>query len=214
VSDTAGTEEVVTEGIGRRLRNFAIGSFFALVLVIPRLLRVRRSPRAWLAFRVLLATAGAALVILPLSFGNNLFPAIAGLAMFLAAILLPSAEPDTSVADKAKELGALVVVVGGEYQPAAGGAVAARLFVGAEMIWALDSRLRVILAIPTDEINAVTAAESRGQWILRVRWRERTADFHYRGVFAEHFAGVAESTLRGVMRPALRVLPQRRAAGA
>ena len=36
----------------------------------------------------------------------------------------------------------------------------------------------------------------------------------YGGIFGEHLARVAESTIRSVMRPALPVLPQRRAAGA
>ena len=80
------------------------------------------------------------------------------------------------------------------------------------MIWALDSRLSAILAIPTDEIASVTAGELRGQWILRVRWLERTADFHYQGVFAQHFASVAESAIHKVMQPILRARPQKRAA--
>jgi hypothetical protein len=214
MSETSSSAAATTEGIGERLRSFAIGLLFALVLIIPRLLRLRHSPRTWLAFRILLAAAGAALVILPLSLGNNLFPAIAGLVIFLTSILLPSAKPDTSVSDKAKELGALVVISGGEYQPAGASAVAARLFVGADMIWVLNARLRAILAIPTDEISSAVAAESRGEWVLRVRWLERTADFRYRGVFAEHFARVAESTIRSVLRPALPVLAQKRAAGA
>ena len=203
-----------THGISTRLRNLAAASLFALVLLVPRLLRLRHNAQAWLAFRVLLATAGAALVILPLSLGNNLFPAIIGLAMFLAAILLPSTKPDTSVSDKAKELGALVVVNGGEYQHATAHAVATRLFVGAEMIWALDARLLPIVVIPTDEISLVNAVKSHGPWMVRVSWQGRTAEFHYHGVFAEHFARVAESTISSVMRPALPVLPQRRAAGA
>ena len=212
MSETAGSATATSDGIGRRLRSAGIGALFGLVLLVPRLLRVRRSPRTWLALRILLATAGVALVILPLSFGNSLLPAIAGLAIFLAAVLLPSAKPDTGVSDKAKQLGALVVVSGGEYQHATAHAVATQLFIGAEMIWALDSRLRAILAIPTDEIASVTAGELRGQWILRIRWLERTADFHYHGVFAQHFASVAESTIHRVMQPILHAHPQKRAA--
>jgi hypothetical protein len=49
---------------------------------------------------------------------------------------------------------------------------------------------------------------------MRIRWAEHTADFHYRGIFAEHLARVAESTLRGVIHPPLPVLPQKRAATA
>src|SRR5215472_11480684 len=73
------------ESTGTRLRNFALGSLFALVLLIPKLLRLRTNAQTWLVFRILLAIAGAALVILPLSIANSGFTAIAGLALFLAA---------------------------------------------------------------------------------------------------------------------------------
>jgi hypothetical protein len=217
-----------------RLRNFGLGALFALVLLVPKLLNIRRDPRSWLAFRVLLAIAGASLVILPLSLWNSWHAAIAGLAIFLAAILLPAAKPDTTLADTAAQLGALVIVNGGAYQVETGqlesGQVlkaqwehtqlevaqpsAVQLFVCPERIWALDSHLHPVLVIPTVQISSALASESAGDWILRIRWAEHTADFHYRGIFAEHLARVAESTLRSVIRPALPVLPQKRAATA
>jgi hypothetical protein len=234
------------ETIAARLRNFALGALFALVLLVPKLLNIRRDPRSWLAFRVLLALTGASLVILPLSLWNSWHAAIAGLAMFLAAILLPAAKPDTTLADTAAQLGALVVVNGGVYQAEKGQmergqaargqlalknvpvrkpqlgnaqrenapASAVQLFVCPERVWALDSDLHPLLVIPTAQISSATAAESAGGWILRIRWPEHTADFHYHGVFAEHLARVAESTLRSIIHPALPVLPQKRAATA
>ena len=214
MSGIANAANTAGDSIGTRLRNFAIGSLFAVVLLVPRLLRLRGNKRIWLALRVLLATAGAALVVLPLSFANNLLPGIVGLGMFLAAILLPSAKPGLGLSDKAKELGALIVVNGGEYQAGSLPAAAVRLFVGAENIWVLDAKLQPVLVVPTNQVSSVNAAETRDQWIVRVRWIDRTADFHYRGIFAEHLARVAESTIRGVMHAALPILPQRRAVGA
>lgn len=202
------------ESIGSRLRNAAIGSLFAMVLLLPKLLNLRRDRRTWLAFRILLAFVGASLVILPLSLWNSWTAAIAGLAMFLAAILLPGAKPDTTVSDTAAQLGALVVVNGGEYQPGHAHPTHVRLFVGSERIWALDSHMHPLLVVPTPQISSVNAAESAGDWILRLRWADHTADFHYRGIFAEHLARVAESTLRSVMHQPLPVLPQKRAATA
>jgi hypothetical protein len=222
------------ETTAARLRNFGLGALFALVLLVPKLLNIRRDRRSWLAFRVLLAIAGASLVILPLSLWNSWHAAIAGLAMFLASILLPGAKPDTALADTAARLGALVIVNGGVYQVEGGqlenGQVekgqleneqledappsAVQLFVCSERIWALDSQLHPLLVIPTAQISSATAAESAGDWIVRIRWAEHTADFHYRGIFAEHLARVAESTLRSVIHPALPVLPQKRAATA
>src|SRR6266849_9638277 len=137
-STPAATQEETT---GARLRNAAIASLFALVLVVPKILNVRRDRRTWLAFRILLAVAGASLVILPLSLWNNWTAGIAGLAMFLAAILLPGAKPDTALSDTAAQLGALVVVNGGEYQPGNAQPAPVKLFVGSERIWALDSHM-------------------------------------------------------------------------
>jgi hypothetical protein len=227
------------ETTAARLRNFGLGALFALVLLLPKLLNLRRDPRSWLAFRILLALAGASLVILPLSLWNSWTAGIAGLAMFLAAILLPAAKPDTTLADTAARLGALVIVNGGIYQPENGqsqdGQLENRqhataqlenaqagiappspvqLFVCPDRIWALDSHLHPLLVIPTAQISSAIASESAGDWILRVRWAERTADFHYRGIFAEHLARVAESTLRAVIQPALPIIPQKRAATA
>ena len=210
-STPAATQEETT---GARLRNAAIASLFALVLVVPKILNVRRDRHTWLAFRILLAVAGASLVILPLSLWNSWTAGIAGIILFLAAILLPAAKPDTTVADTAARLGALVVVNGGEFQPGNAPPAAVRLFVGPERIWALDSNWQPLLVVPTMQIASATAAESGGDWIVRIRWAEHTADFHYRGIFAEHLARVAESTLRSVAHPPLPVLPQKRAATA
>jgi hypothetical protein len=217
------------ETVAARLRNFGLSALFALVLLLPKLLNLRRDRRSWLAFRIVLAITGASLVILPLSLWNSWTAGIAGLAMFLASILLPDAKPDTTLADTAARLGALVIVNGGGCQRenaelesgqmesgqspnAAGEAV--QLFVCPERIWALDSHLRPLLVIPISQISSATAAESADDWILRIRWKEHTADFHYRGIFAEHLARVAESTLRSVIHPPLPVRPQKRAATA
>src|SRR6202048_44354 len=157
------------ETTATRLRNFGLGALFAVVLLMPKLLNIRRDRRGWFAFRIALAVAGASLVILPLSLWNSWHAAIAGLAMFLAAILLPAAKPDTTLADTAAQLGALVIVNGGVYQvereqlengQVENGQVeneqledappsAMQLFVCPERIWALNSDLHPVLVIPT-----------------------------------------------------------------
>jgi hypothetical protein len=202
------------ETTAARLRNLALSALFAVVLLLPKLLNLRRDRRSWLAFRIILAIAGASLVILPLSLWNSWTAGIAGLAMFLAAILLPGAKPDTSIADTAARLGALVIVNGGDYQLTDAGPSTTQLFICPDRIWALDSHLHPLLVIPTSQIVSAIASESADEWIMRIRWAEHTADFHYRGIFAEHLARVAESTLRGVIHPPLPVLPQKRAATA
>jgi len=202
------------ETFATRLRNAAVGFLFAVVLLVPKILRIRRDPRSWLAFRVLLGFAGAALVILPLAFWNSWLAAIAGLVMFLAAVLMPPTPPETNVDDKARELGALVIVNGGAYQPAGGPCSAVQLFVGAENVWALNSQLRPALILPVSQISTLNVQETSGGWLLRVQCKDRDVTFSYTGIFAEHFARVADSTLRSVMPAPLPVLPLRRAAGA
>jgi len=202
------------EGFGKRLRQIAVGTLFALVLLIPKILHVRRNPRSWLLFRIFLGFVGVALVVLPLGLGNGYLFSVAGLAMFIAAILLPPAKPETSADDKSHELGALVVVNGGRFKPGDTASFAAQLFVGVDHISVLNSRFQSFLEIPVSEISAASAEESGESWRLRVTWNTDTAEFSYRGVFAEHLSRVAESTIRSVMRPALPVLPQRRAVGA
>jgi hypothetical protein len=211
---TASQAASQTESLAIRLRNVAIGALFAVVLLVPKLLRIRRDERSWTAFRILLGIAGAALVILPLAFWNSWLAAIAGLVMFLTAALLPPAMPDTQIDEKARELGVLVVVNGGKFQPGTGPASPVRLFVGADNIWALNSHLRPLLIIPASEISSVHAEEAADGWVVRVRWLDRIGEFVYSGIFAEHLARVAESTLRSVMPSALPILPRSRAASA
>ena len=202
------------ESLGKKLRNAAVGILFALVLLIPRILHLRRNPRSWRLFCILLGIAGAALVILPLGLGNNYAYALIGMVMFIAAILLPPAKPVFNVDDKARELGALVVVNGGQYQSRSSAAASVQLFVGAESISVLDSRFQPLLVIPVAEITLARAEQSGEDWLVRVVWPDHTAEFSYTGIFAEHLARVAESTLRSVMRPSLPVIPQARAASA
>jgi hypothetical protein len=202
------------EGFFKRLRHLAVGALFALVLLIPKILHARRNPRSWMLFRIFLALAGATLVIVPLGAWSSYVPAIVGLAMFLGAILLPPAKPESNPEGKARELRALVVVNGGRFKLGETPSFAAQLFVGAEHIFVCDSRLQSFLEIPVIEITSAQAEKSHGLWLLRINWATKTAAFAYHGVFAEHLARVAETTIRSVMRPALPVLPQRRAAGA
>lgn len=216
MNSTATSADSQTENTAARLQKLAIGGLFAVVLLVPKVLNLRRDERSWTAFRILLGIAGAALVILPLAFWNSWLAAIAGLALFLTGALLPPANSGTSVDDKARELGALAVVNGGKYRypRGSGEAASAQLFVGADYIWVLGSRLQTLLTIPVSEVSAVQAEAMDDRWILRIRRTDLVEELSYSGIFAEHFARVAESTLRGVMHSAPPILPRARAAGA
>jgi hypothetical protein len=189
-----------------RLRRAGIAVLFAAILLVPKLLHVRRDPRAWFAFRIALGLLGAALVVVPLGLWSSWLAAVLGLVLFMTAVLLAPAAPTTTLNDKAQELGALVVVNGGIYAQALGAPAAAHLFVGAENIWVLDSSLHLQVEIPLGPISSLRALPLSPDWALRIEWPGQVAEFLYTGFFAEHLARVGESTIRSVMQPSLPVI--------
>jgi hypothetical protein len=162
---------------------------------------------------MVLGVFGAALVILPIGFFGSYFLAVAGLAAFIVAILLPPPKATSGTDDKARELGALVVVDGGTFLSGSF-AVPVQLFVGSQKLWALEADFHPLLVIPVAELISAHVEEMDGKCILRLRWADRSAIFSYSGVFAENLARTAESTVQSVTRPSVPVLPRRRAASA
>lgn len=207
-------ETTLVNGLAVRLRKTAVAASFAVVLLAPKVLNLRRNERTWVAFRTVLGIFGAALVILPLSLWNSYLFAIVGLAMFTVAILLPPAEIEPAIDEKTRELGASMVVNGGVFQPGTGSAAPVKLFVGPDYLYALNAGLQPLLVLPVAELSSVRAEQLSGGWVVNVRWMDRIAVFTYSGIFAEHLALATESAIRSVMRSSLPVLPQRRAASA
>jgi hypothetical protein len=214
MSTAATTESTWQDGLAAKVRKGLIGTGFAVVLLVPKVLNLRRNEHSWTLFRTALGIFGAALVVLPLSIWHSYLFAVVGLAIFITAILLPPAISGSRTDDKARELGALIVVNGGVLQSSSQSAVAVQLFVGSDNIWALDEVFHPALVVAVAEITYVYAEELSSGWALTLRWADRSAIFSYSGVFAQHLAHVAENTIQSVMRPALPVLPQRRAASA
>jgi hypothetical protein len=214
MSTTTTPEITQHQGSAPRFRSISTHFLFALAELARNLLHLRRNPRSWQLFRVALGLAGAALVILPLSLWSSWTAGIAGLAMFTAAILLPRANTETRANRKARELGAPLVLDGGKYQPGNAPAAAVQIFVSAENIWALDSHFLPLLVIPTSQITSLRAEESAGRWNLQIHWLDHTADFSYRGIFAELLSRRAETSLRAALPAAPPAVPKRRAAGA
>lgn len=213
MSTATTTETALANGLGAKLRKTVIGAGFAVVLLIPKVLSLRRDERSWVIFRMMLGVFGAALVILPIGFYGSYFLALAGLAAFIVAILLPPPKATSGIDDKARELGALVVVDGGTFQSGSF-AVPVQLFVGSQNVWALEADFHPLLVIPVSELISAQTEELDGQWMLRLRWADRSAMFSYSGVFSENLARAAENTVQSVMGTEMPVLPQRRAASA
>jgi len=213
MSTATTTETALADGLAAKLRKTAIDAGFAVVLLIPKVLSLRRDERSWVIFRMILGVFGAALVVLPIGFYGSYFLALAGLAAFIVAILLPPPKATSGIDDKARELGALVVVDGGTFQSGSF-AVPVQLFVGSQNVWALEADFHPLLVIPVAELISAQAEELDGQWMLRLRWADRSAMFSYSGVFGENLARTAENTVQSVMGTETPVLPRSRAASA
>ena len=212
---TFSEEQPQPQTSGLTQRRVFIGALLAIASLISNILHVRRSARSWMLFRIFVAVGGAALVLEPLTSGNNYVLPIAGLVLFVSAILLPPAKPQMSADAKARELGAFAVVNGGRFLPMdATSSEAVQLFIGTAQISVLDATFQPLLEIPTSEVTSARAVPAEKGWLLELTWSANAAEFSYRGIFAEHLAHLAESTLQIVIRPGLPVTPKRRAASA
>lgn len=197
-----------------KLRRAALRLLFAMVLLIPKTLALRRKPRVWMAMRIALGIIGAMMVMAPLGRTSSWFTGVAGLILFVIAALAGASRADNSVDNRARELGALVTVNGGHYEQAHGRVASVRLYVGAERIWAMDPALHPILVVPVNEIVSVRAAKSLSGWSLWLEWSGSVAEFTYDGFFAEHLARIAETTIRSVLRPPVPIVQRSQSAGA
>ena len=188
-----------------RLRRAVLFLLFALILLIPKGLRLRRRRGWWNALRLAVALLGAVLV----AEGKGgeagwLSPAV-GLILILLVLLVPPTKAAKSVDEQARDLGALVVVNAGRFRGADGKSVPARLFVALDRVHALDLKHRPLVEIPIAEVSSVRVEPRADGWQLRVEWNQKSAEFWYEGFFAEHLARVAENTLRSQLRRELPV---------
>src|SRR5262245_34491677 len=193
-----------------RLRDSVADSIFQISRAFPKLLAFRSTSSAWTAIRGLLGIIGAGLVVLPLSLWNAWAFAPVGLVLFLLAVLLPPIRQDRGSADAVHQLGAYLVLDGGRLacgplSPENGQPCTISLYLTPTRVWALDSDLRPVVVIPAEEINVVSAFPSQDDWLLRVSWQDRSAEFSYSGVFAERRARLAEQGLRHLVHSAERI---------
>ena len=206
----------IAESAGARLRRGAIWLLFSAVLLIPKTLSMRRRPRTWNAMRLALALLGALLIAANLSGHVRAWAAIVGAASLLFSAFVVPERPRLSVDARARELGAVVVVQGGAYRAEDGKTARnTRLFVGpARLHIILGAGLRVLAEIPVPELTEVRAVPEGKNWILDLRWSQPgrsnqqnlAAQLIFNGPFAEHFARVAESTVRSQIPNPLAIL--------
>ena len=197
-----------------RFRESVADSLFVVSRAFPKVLTLRSTPRAWTAFRILLGTAGASLVVLPLRLWNAWAFAIVGLALFMLAVLLPPLRQDRGTAEAIEQLGAYLVLDAGRFSTTTEESPAVNLYLTPNRLWALDDQLRPVVVIPADEISMATAFPSQSDWILRLLWQENSAEFIFDGLFAERRARIAEGGLRHLIQQATPPRSRAKAAGA
>jgi hypothetical protein len=193
-----------------RLRRGALWMIFAVVLLIPKLNRLRRATRAWNFARIFLAVAGAAMLVLGSGRGHAMALLVAGTLLLLLALLWtpegPEFSPGFSIDARARELGALIVVDGGRYVSAAGSRHRSKFFIGPDRLWVLDAALHVLLEIPLQQVRRVSVEPMGADWTFGVEWERTTMEFIYEGTFGEHLARVADATVRSRLHRELPVL--------
>jgi hypothetical protein len=197
-----------------RFRDSVADSLFHASRAFPKVVSLGSTPGAWTLFRVLLGAVGAGMVVLPLSFWNAWAFAPAGLVLFLLAVLLPPVTRDRGTAKAQKQLGAYLVLDGGRVAAEADSPTV-NFYLTPTRVWALDPELRPAVVIPANEITLLTIFPIEEDWVLRVGWQDRSAEFLFAGLFAERRARLAEEGLRHLVHSAAPAsAPKVRAAGA
>lgn len=193
----------------------AVGVLFFLILLIPRIRRLRRRVWAWTVIRVIAALVGGWL------FGRYLYaqagtgPLLGGLALLVFGLFVRAQPQMKSLDEKARALGALVVLNGGTFHPVGGGEAyrGATILAFPERLLVLDDHEQPLREIPLAEVRRLSArpalggvGDEGGPWELEVIHNSESQRFHYAGYFGEHLARVAELTLRNLIRKDLPVL--------
>jgi hypothetical protein len=189
-----------------RLRHGALWVIFALVLMIPKVNRLRRRRKTWNVVRVMIGIAGAAMLAIAVARGYSPGLIAASALMLLFVLVAAPKGPEFSVDARARELGALIVVEGGRYTDASGASHSAKLFVGPDRLWVLGAALELLLEIPLQEVRSLSVEPAEAEWILRFDCGESSVEFLYQGTFAEHLARVAEATIRSRLHRELPLL--------
>jgi hypothetical protein len=198
---------------GQRATRFAVGVLFYLILLIPRVRRLRRRVKLWTAIRIAAGLAGLSLVWLFRS-GGDWTPLAAAVVLIGFAMVFGATPVKKSLDDRARELGALAVLNGGTMAPSPGAAAQkVTLFAGPDYLTVANNAGVTLLEIPMAQIRSCRAQPSEpGEgkpWELGVLWGEgapQTTRFQFEGFFAEHLARVAETVIENLRLKDLKIL--------
>ena len=189
-----------------RVRRAALWAIFGGVLLIPKTHALRRRPRLWNGLRLAAVSAGTVLIALSLRLHWGTVSVATGAIIVIAAFAIMPLRQRRSIDARARELGALIVVNGGALVLGGKAQRGARIFVGRDRIWAHGSNLELFSEIDLRQVTAMRAESIGEQWKLTLTGEIASAEFIYDGIFAEHFARIAESIIRSQLHPELTIL--------
>jgi hypothetical protein len=196
---------------GLSLKRAAIGILFFLILLIPRVRRLRRRVRLWTAIRISSGLAGLALVWL-FFHGKGAGFIAGGMLLVLLGLLVRATPVRKSLDDRARELGALAILNGGVLISSGEPPCPVNIFSSGERL-TVENDERTLLEIRLDKVQrctvrALEAGEGK-PWELEIEWGSpdpKTARFRFAGFFAEHLARVAETAIENLRRKDLPIL--------
>jgi len=205
------------------LRKGALSVLFAAILVIPKVRALRRKIWEWSAVRIVVAFLGCLLGWRYKHANGGVVDLVVGVALMAFGLLVRAKPEPKSVDAQARELDALVVLNGGAFIPAGSErpSCLVSIFVNPDRLFVVDEREHSLEEIPLVRVRDLLArpvlaqgeSEAEAQaWELEITWESkdmRTVRFRYEGVFAEHLARVAETTIRNLLRRELPILKSR-----
>jgi len=202
------------------LRKGALSVLFAAILVIPKVRALRRKIWEWSAVRIVVALLGCSLGWRYKHANGGVADLVVGVALMAFGLLVRAKPEPKSVDAQARELDALVVLNGGAFVPAGSErpSCLVSIFVNPDRLFVVDEREHSLEEIPLIRVRELTArpvleqgeSEAEAQtWDLEITWESkdmRKVRFRYDGVFAEHLARVAETTIRNLLRKELPII--------
>ena len=201
-------------------RKAALSVLFAAILIIPKVRALRRKIWQWSAVRLLVAALGCLLGWRYKHANGGLVDLVVGVALMAFGLLVRAKPQAKSVDAQARQFDALVVLNGGAFIPpgAERPSHLVSIFVNPDRLFVVDEREHTLeeihvvrvrdLAVRPVPVPGEPEAEAQ-TWDLEITWESkemRTACFRYDGVFSEHLARVAETTVRNLLRKDLPVI--------
>jgi hypothetical protein len=210
----ANPQEPPQRGLFETAKRAAMGALFFLILFIPRLRRLRRRVWAWSLVRVIAVLSGGVLIWHYTRAQAGAGFLLGGLVLIALGVLVRDKPQAKTTEEKARELGALVVLNGGTFLAASGAEHPdVQIFVFPERLLVLDGREEAVGEISLARLQhyaahpaSSEAVEEGKPWELEIAGESASARFRYEGFFAEHLARVAETTLGNLLRKELPVL--------